>query len=1120
MPRSRPALEQTVAQVLACVPPVVADIQARPDYLKNTPLFDADVGSLQELKQALLNANLCLSPIALTELKDRAEFTVLPLLEKWVAANLAISKMGPLNTHRSIPPSLARRHNVNLAALQNAVQLLLAQLSAACCPPIPPPGPCPPPFPPCPPPPCPPPLPPKARLLRLEVDAAAAIGGEHYVAEYAPGKAVTVRGIVDPPLPAVYAGLIWQGGEPTCCNDSRLLSRDSITRAGEPEVVCVWLGDTRLRVWVTVRPLFGGFDVGNAVQSGERWIALYSADGDPVTVRAAMLPDVPEAYRYLVWEGGCIDAEHPDDRRLVPRSAVTPLGLPVSVSAMFNPKRQVLIEVVPLFKALIVSVGDIQLAPEGKTSLYTVAYGDGSIVLSAETEPADLEVWTRIVWTGNAGEGGSPNCKVLPRNVLTPLGQSGRTITAKLGNTLHSATVKVVPSLVALAVAGSNGMIFPEVRAGNVFDYTVPYIEGQVLSVSAATYPEDAGAWDYIAWSGDGSAGGARNRRTLTRTALTPFGKAGRAVTAGVGGVTLTARITIVPTLSALTVPVYGFEAGTPRQWCSYRLANPNLFDLSEPFPKAVVRAVTVPDNGAAWAYISWSDNGNPGQVEAGADARLRTVRLDCANTVMLAAAIGNQQVAAQLEIRAPRQESANGLQLALNTIRFSGGRAVTIDYRTGSTLPALRYLGHFPRIWRRTNPGSAAEYPQRVLYQPPQAYTRSTSIGLAAELDIVHRADADTAKVLVRASAFLRRSGGEACRLVWQQEVEIPSADAGPVVFPAVNSRNLPDVVLHEGQLLVFWEVCTEAENWILFDVSEHMLYVTYGDPVAAECRTLNDPAAGGAAYTLWSMLDISCAAGKEAGAISHAVQGIYRAFQPPAPNPKLRRKHDGMPFKYWGATQEVAQQLTARNGVVDPQLFIANGSGSSLSFAQMLLSMFAVHGIVGAGLIEVRPNPAVSPEAVRFLVHTWAFNLMPRPSGSGYSHHKRNDGTAPNPLFPAGWATWTAGTGQNSDRPPPALLSHYLVWLNQSGINLFFDPSYGGIPETTWQAWVKATVSGLERSQAHLPPDKWYRFLLPAEPVPPANAGFVKQGPAFPAQAPDNLVKLTLVADHSELN
>jgi len=1083
---SNPRLNQAIKQTLERLPAVIGDLQARPDYNKN-PSFAANITLLIQFKQLLLDATVTLPLEKVYELQYSAGNAVLPLLGKLILANVAIGKMGPLNTKRTISPMQAMQCNSNLEALQNAVQALAARLAAALEPP-------------------PPPV--DGRLLRLEVSGADEIGDGRYVADYAPGGSVTIRAIVEPSVPGVFGSLIWDGGEPGYDNDCRLLSCDRISGYGQPQPVAAWLGNTRLRVLVTVRPLLGGLDVGNAVKKGDSWIAHYSANGDPVTVRAAMMPDIPEAFRYLSWDGGDVDSDHPCDRRLVPCNAMTPPGYPLPVSATLGrtPKYEVRIEVAPRFTALPVSTEAGIMTPtaiSGNTAHYTLAYGSGWIFINAVTEPDNEAAWSHIVWTGNAGVGGSPNCKTLARNALSPFGQAGYTITATVGDTVRTAVIKITPTLVSMQVSTIDRILDAIVTAGNVSDYSAGFALKQRITVTVTTDPDDKDGWAYIAWSGDGAKSGKANCRTLAGNVLTPFGQPGRTVKASVGETALIARIKVTPSLSALTIPLYAFATGIAQQWYSYRLAGPDGFNISNLNPKAVAQAVTVPNTAAAWAYLVWTDNGKPNQVEAGAEACLRTVRLDAANTVILTATLGDRQIQARLDIRAARQWPGSGPQLAVNTIEFSGGRPVTIDYATGSSLPGLRYCKHFPRLWHRANPGTVQEYPQPVLYQPPQAYTRNTPVGIAATIAVNRRPDRAVNNATIRAGAFLRQAGGEVSGLSWRQQVNIPAV-GGLVIFPPIDSANLPNVILHEDRLLIFWELRIDEESWILFDVTEHCLYVTLGNPIPTGQDALNDPAAANCAYTLWSMLDISCAAGNGIGEDAEAAFGIYQAFQPKYSkdrpeysNPMLKRKHDGIVFKYWHPCREPARHLTvAAGGIALPQLLNANGNGSSLPFAQMLLSMFGMHGIAGAQLIEVKPNPEVSPEAIRFLMRNWTFNAPPYANGTAYSHFMNNDGKAGEANgSAAGWAVWSPGAGQNSLNPPPALANHVLVRLEQIGLDIFFDPAYGSAAFANWLSWVSVSIAGLAKASIYKPAGPWYRFLTPPNAVKQPNAGFVKQ-------------------------
>lgn len=128
MPKSA-ELTAAVAACLEAVPKVVSDLQGRPDY--GTSQKQA-VATLDAFKQSLLTLRASEDPDSqqLDGLCGEAGDTVLPLLGQLIADNTAMSKMGQLNTGRTITPEMALAHNTNLAKLQDATQGLVAVLSA------------------------------------------------------------------------------------------------------------------------------------------------------------------------------------------------------------------------------------------------------------------------------------------------------------------------------------------------------------------------------------------------------------------------------------------------------------------------------------------------------------------------------------------------------------------------------------------------------------------------------------------------------------------------------------------------------------------------------------------------------------------------------------------------------------------------------------------------------------------------------------------------------------------------------------------------------------------------------------------------------------------------------
>lgn len=126
-----PTLSKAIKTAQEGLTLVIRDLKARPDYSKN-PNFATYVNTFNSFSQDLLNAEAqtTLTQVAKTTLLEKANDVVLPLIEKLINNNIAITQMGTLNLNRTITPTMATANNVNLNAEQTAVQKLVAQLIA------------------------------------------------------------------------------------------------------------------------------------------------------------------------------------------------------------------------------------------------------------------------------------------------------------------------------------------------------------------------------------------------------------------------------------------------------------------------------------------------------------------------------------------------------------------------------------------------------------------------------------------------------------------------------------------------------------------------------------------------------------------------------------------------------------------------------------------------------------------------------------------------------------------------------------------------------------------------------------------------------------------------------
>jgi hypothetical protein len=159
----------------------------------------------------------------------------------------------------------------------------------------------------------------EARLVELRVIGACRGENGGWYQTYAPGQAIYIQALTQPPSAAAVVPIAWQGGEPDALGrpDWRTLPLGRLSRRGTSFPVKALLGADVHERRIAVVPHLTGVEVSRAH-------GIYPADAAPnaalsgaVWVRAVVSPATEEAFRYLKWYGGAIDPAHPLDRRLV-----------------------------------------------------------------------------------------------------------------------------------------------------------------------------------------------------------------------------------------------------------------------------------------------------------------------------------------------------------------------------------------------------------------------------------------------------------------------------------------------------------------------------------------------------------------------------------------------------------------------------------------------------------------------------------------------------------------------------------------------------------------------------------------------------------------------------------
>lgn len=232
-------------------------------------------------------------------------------------------------------------------------------------------------------------------FLGLEVDDAQPVDGDLYRAFYSePEQFVTVRALVNPPVPEARARIVWEGGypDPEGRLDRRLVSRQRVTARNHPVEVSATL-ETRKQVRIEIAPAGIDVIVSNANQTGSgQWVAEYSAgNSDPVLIRAITLPDNELSWTYIDWADAIPISDNVATRR------TDQLGETVVVASVPGFQADAFIKIVPKLlglEAIALAFRD----PLGEW--YGYQGHEPPILVAAQLRPQNLAAENEIRWTG------------------------------------------------------------------------------------------------------------------------------------------------------------------------------------------------------------------------------------------------------------------------------------------------------------------------------------------------------------------------------------------------------------------------------------------------------------------------------------------------------------------------------------------------------------------------------------------------------------------------------------------------------------------------------------------------------------------------------------------------
>jgi hypothetical protein len=557
-----------------------------------------------------------------------------------------------------------------------------------------------------------------------------------------------------------------------------------------------------------------------------------------------------------------------------------------------------------------------------------------------------------------------------------------------------------LPRLVSLTVVGASQI--GASAYGEVVDTDC------VIDVTATTEPDTPDIWANLTWS-VGAPIETNNGAVLDRLAAGT-----RRVTVTLtGGQPDSNELSLDVTLVDLTDLAFQLplKLAGPRRWKAY-----------ESNATARVVATTTPDQDAVWSQLRWDS----GAAVVGHNNQ-HDVTLTPARDVTITATLGQicpKPLPAQLHICVwPLLHVHRELFDSMDVLNDG-----TADFA------AL-----FDKQWIEGRPDPAVNVPaatcQSILW-----YAAGSTISVTADFKVT-RHPTDTENVTIVGKAQV----GTVDMEWWAQNVVVtPAAVQVSIPLTAATNPLAPGVDFHDPFTIEWWMLDYDGTTWIHIGTTTHLLYVALQAPT----ETL--------AY--WTLLDASCrrAQGQttENGFVPAAFQALTGTTGDGA---GLRRKGDGVATSYY------LQGVNTSGSQVEPSVYStrgilsrADGTGRCGGWADLLMHMFRLHGVVSDQLWLIRDNdPNAADMSRRFLVKNCAFAGVGTSTISPYTHIGQQGG---------GECTKLAGLpGQGKTNPQFDFGDHVVVAHN----DIIYDPSYGVSGYTSVLAYETAAIDGLGTNQ-----------------------------------------------------
>ncbi len=573
-------------------------------------------------------------------------------------------------------------------------------------------------------------------------------------------------------------------------------------------------------------------------------------------------------------------------------------------------------------------------------------------------------------------------------------------------------------------------------------------------------------------------------------------------VTAKAGNLTKSIKLVIRPAsvAIALTDNHYAFSDASGNYAINLSGLVDNAADRTVQF-----KAITSPVGAAAASHVVFEavDGASQPVLLSNISPGLAGLPLNKDQAVTVKAKIADtdtESSALKIAVRAKPDKRAglpNGLGVKLAQFDFAGsGRFDVIQENKDE------FVKPFPARWDTTHT------------QYPQAYSAGSEIKLESiKLEVTDKPGNAKTDLLLRGTLyFIDKDDQPQPITTIQAAASVPANTVvgSPVAVADMSMASggtVPDKAGLSTPLLIFWEVSADAgTSWASLAVTGNDLYVTAAKPAKSTRAQLND-GTGNQALAFDSILFMSCSHIRglsDAGAVRDK---IVEFFKNPNPNNKIKRLRrdkngvkaapESLTLGYWlPGLSNPAMWLNPPSDANRSYFLNTNGNLQCSTWTDMLLSMWAIHGLGDGILVYVAPSIPGRVNSSRqltnsvagsnFMVVNWEYNQKAQLDQNNYTHTQVGREVAPGLLVdappPRCVSLDTGAPGQNCANPLDSFQCHFIV--KQGSQDRYFDPSYGTGPFTAAD-WIKASIAGLIDKSNN-------------------KAGFVKNTPAGPVPHP----------------